>query len=122
VAALIICATKFHFMVPAEAQVRLHNVTRQWMTFSAGPRPKRWCGWYMRTQKSGGPEFNLARNWVRYGSPSRPKPGAVVVWRNHVGIIEQVLDQCTAIVRSGNDGGAVRSRPRNICNAIAVRA
>jgi hypothetical protein len=76
----------------------------------------------MRTQKSGGPEFNLARNWARYGAPSRPRPGAVVVWRNHVGIIERVVDSCTAIVRSGNDGGAVRSRPRNICNAIAVRA
>src|SRR5262245_25593560 len=26
-------------------------------------RPARWCGWWMRTQKGGGPELNLAANW-----------------------------------------------------------
>src|SRR5680860_1720840 len=52
-----------------------------------GARPARWCGWWMRTQKGGGPELNLARNWARWGHPSGPKVGAVVVWPHHVGMI-----------------------------------
>ena len=31
-------------------------------------RPGKWCGWWMRTQLGGGPEYNLARNWARRGS------------------------------------------------------
>jgi hypothetical protein len=41
----------------------------------------------MRTQKGGGPEMNLARNWARWGSSTSPKVGAVVVWPHHVGMI-----------------------------------
>ena len=52
-----------------------------------GPRPARWCGWWMRTQKGGGPELNLARNWKSWGRPSGPQVGAVVVWSHHVGVI-----------------------------------
>ena len=52
-----------------------------------GPRPSAWCGWYMRTQRGGGPEMNLAANWRRYGSATGPQVGAVVVWNHHVGEI-----------------------------------
>ena len=45
----------------------------------AGARPSRWCGWWMRTQKGGGPELNLARNWTHWGRPTPPQVGAVVV-------------------------------------------
>ena len=86
-------------------------------------RPRSWCGWYMRQRKGvADRSYNLARNWARWGSPSKPKAGAVVVWRSHVGEIVDYQGGCTATVHSGNDGGAVRTRERNICNAIAFRA
>lgn len=67
-------------------------------------------------------KFNLAHNWMRWGSPTQPRAGAVVVWRSHVGEIVSYQGGCTAVVHSGNDGGAVRTRERNICNAIGFRA
>jgi hypothetical protein len=84
-----------------------------------GPRPRRWCGWWMRTQKGGGPEYNLAWNWRKYGSAvSGPQVGAVVVWRHHVGMIVGQTATGKWIVKSGNDGGAVRTRARSVSGAI----
>ena len=85
---------------------------------AVGPRPARWCGWYMRTQKGGGPELNLARNWKNWGRPSKPKVGAVVVWSHHVGMITGRTAEGHWIVRSGNDGGRVRERPRSVQGAV----
>lgn len=82
-----------------------------------GPRPGRWCGWWMRTQLGGGPEFNLARNWRKYGRPSGPQVGAVVVWNSHVGIITGRAANGKWIVKSGNDGGRVRERARSVAGA-----
>ncbi len=83
-----------------------------------GPRPSKWCGWWMRTQRGGGPEYNLAWNWTKYGSPGSPQVGAVVVWRHHVGEIVGQAANGQWIVRSGNDGGQVRSRARSIAGAV----
>jgi len=83
-----------------------------------GGRPRRWCGWWMRTQRGGGPEYNLAWNWRKYGSPSGPQVGAVVVWRHHVGEIIGQTSKGQWIVRSGNDGGRVRERARSVSGAI----
>src|SRR5919106_4074214 len=83
-----------------------------------GSRPSRWCGWGMRTQKGGGPELNLARNWKNWGRPSGPKVGAVVVWAHHVGIITGRAANGQWIVKSGNDGGRVRERPRSVAGAV----
>jgi hypothetical protein len=83
-----------------------------------GPRPSRWCGWWMRTQLGGGPEFNLARNWTRWGRPSGPRVGAVVVWPHHVGMITGRAANGQWIVKSGNDGGAVRERARSVSGAV----
>jgi hypothetical protein len=89
------------------------------MRFSGvGPRPRQWCGWWMRTQRGGGPEFNLAWNWRNYGRPTTPQVGAVVVWRHHVGEIVGRASNGQWIVRSGNDGGAVRTRARSVAGAI----
>ncbi len=85
---------------------------------SVGPRPSQWCGWWMRTQRGGGPEYNLAWNWTRYGSPGSPQVGAVVVWRHHVGEIVGQASNGQWVVRSGNDGGQVRSRARSIAGAV----
>jgi len=83
-----------------------------------GPRPARWCGWWMRTQKGGGPEYNLAWNWAGWGRPSRPRVGAVVVWPHHVGMITGRTASGQWIVKSGNDGGRVRERPRSVKSAV----
>ena len=83
-----------------------------------GPRPARWCGWWMRTQKGGGPEYNLAWNWARWGRPARPRVGAVVVWPHHVGMITGRTASGQWIVKSGNDGGRVRERPRSVKGAV----
>ena len=85
---------------------------------SAGARPARWCGWWMRTQKGGGPELNLARNWRHWGRPSSPRVGAVVVWSHHVGMITGRNAGGQWIVKSGNDGGRVRERPRSVAGAV----
>jgi uncharacterized protein YxeA len=85
---------------------------------SAGGRPRAWCGWWMRTQRGGGPEMNLAWNWSRWGHASSPQVGAVVVWRHHVGEIVGRAANGQWLVRSGNDGGAVRTRARSISGAV----
>jgi hypothetical protein len=86
--------------------------------YSAGPRPGKWCGWWMRTQRGGGPEFNVAWNWRKYGSPTVPQVGAVVIWRHHVGEITGQTADGRWIVRSGNDGGRVRERARSVAGAV----
>ena len=100
---------------------RSHHASRGHSTrshHSAGARPARWCGWWMRTQKGGGPELNLARNWKNWGRPSGPRVGAVVVWSHHVGMITGRTASGQWIVKSGNDGGRVRERPRSVSGAV----
>lgn len=88
----------------------------------AGGRPAAWCGWEMRQLVSSdpGPSFNLARNWTHWGHSGPVGVGAVVVWPHHVGKIVGQQDG-KWIVQSGNDGHAVRTRPRSIAGVIAVR-
>jgi hypothetical protein len=93
-------------------------------TYSGRPggRPRAWCGWEMRqlVGSDPGPEFNLARNWTRWGHAGPAGIGAVVVWAHHVGkIVGQEDGQW--IIQSGNDGNRVRARALSIAHAIAVR-
>ena len=46
--------------------------------------------------------------------------GAIVVWHHHVGKIVG-LKNGQWIVQSGNDGSAVRARPRSLGRAIAFK-
>jgi hypothetical protein len=86
------------------------------------PRPSRWCGWYMRQRKGvRDRRFNLARNWAALGRAASPAPGVIVVWPHHVGEIVRITRPGYAVVHSGNDGRAVRTRERRISNAIAFR-
>ena len=87
-------------------------------TSGVGPRPRAWCGWWMRTQLGGGPQYNLAWNWRNYGSPGSPQVGAVVVWRHHVGMITGQASNGQWLVKSGNDSRRVRERPRSIAGAV----
>src|ERR1700688_4976551 len=87
-----------------------------------GGRPAAWCGWEMRQLVSGdpGPAFNLARNWAHWGQSGPAGVGAVVVWSHHVGkIVGQEAGEW--VIESGNDGNRVRTRPRSIAGAIAIR-
>ena len=81
-------------------------------------RPSQWCGWWMRTQKGGGADMNLAANWRGWGRSSGPQVGAVVVWPHHVGMITGRASNGRWIVKSGNDGGAVRERARSVNGAV----
>jgi hypothetical protein len=87
-----------------------------------GPRPAAWCGWEMRqlVGSDPGPSYNLARNWAHWGHAGPAGVGAVVVWPHHVGrIVGQAGGQW--VIESGNDGHALRTRPRSIAGAIAIR-
>lgn len=85
-------------------------------------RPAEWCGWEMRRLVSGdpGPAYNLARNWAHWGRSGPAGVGAIVVWPHHVGkIVGQ--ENGAWVIESGNDGHALRTRPRSIAGAIAIR-
>lgn len=86
-------------------------------------RPAKWCGWYMR-QKLGVADrnYNRARHWLNYGSPTIARVGAVVVWPHHVGIITGRASNGNWIVLSGNDSNRVRERARSVKGAIGFRA
>jgi hypothetical protein len=65
--------------------------------------------------------LNSISQWAHYGSNvGGPSVGVIVVWRHHVGkIVGHENGQW--IIQSGNDGRAVRTRPRSIAGAIAFR-
>ena len=86
-------------------------------TGGLGPRPAQWCGWYMRSLRGGGPEFNVAANWRSYGSPAQAQVGAVVVWDHHVGLITGRTESGEWIVKSGNWSNRVHEGPRSIAGA-----
>ena len=102
-----------HYRQRASRSYRTHTAKS-----GVGGRPARWCGWWMRTQKGGGSELNLAANWRHWGRATGPRVGAVVVWSHHVGMITGRTASGEWIVKSGNDGGAVRERPRSVAGAI----
>ena len=89
---------------------------------SGSGRPAAWCGWWLG-QHLGMANRNLwlARNWASVGTNAgQPEIGVVVVWRHHVGIITGRQGN-QWVVKSGNDGRAVRERVRSIAGAIAFR-
>ena len=91
---------------------------------AARARGMPWCGAEMADELGihgqQGRELWLARNWAHVGTPTSAHIGAVVVWPHHVGrIVGQESGQW--IVRSGNEGGRVRSQTRSLAGAIAIR-
>ena len=87
------------------------------------PRPARWCGWWLRHQLGVSDRaFNLARNWARYGSPASPDcVNCIAVYPHHVGLVTGRPSPRTIILKSGNDGHAVRERERSSRGVIAWR-
>ncbi len=110
-----LCALALVSVIPA-AQARGHH-------HSHGHHGTPWCGIYL-SHYLGKHDGNLAlaRNWAHEGSPaSGPGVGVVAVWPHHVGIITGQAPDGEWIVHSGNDGGAVRTRPRSLAGVIAFR-
>jgi len=98
------------------------NIQSSATAYRGRGRPATWCGWEMRhlVGADPGPSFNLARNWAHWGRPGPAGVGAVVVWPHHVGrIVGQQNGEW--VIESGNDGHALRVRPRSIARAIAIR-
>ena len=103
--------------------VRRHgHRARVYAARSSAGRPAAWCGWWLgRHLGMSRRDHWLARNWARVGhSAGKPGVGVVVVWRHHVGIITGRAG-AKWVIKSGNDGHAVRERPRSISGAIAFR-
>lgn len=82
-----------------------------------------WCGCWLRLRLGlDDVRLNLARAWARIGAPaSGPAPGVVAVWPHHVGLITENLGGGMIRLLSGNDGHAVRERPRSTRGIIAYR-
>jgi uncharacterized protein (TIGR02594 family) len=82
-----------------------------------------WCGIFMMQHTGIHGPGNLARaiEWAHVGqAASGPAPGEIVVWPHHVGMITgRSGSQWTVL--SGNDGNAVRDRPRSLAGAVAFR-
>jgi hypothetical protein len=93
----------------------------------ASPRPAdcrgiAWCGCWLRHHLGlADTRLNLAMAWMGVGRPTVAHAGAVVVWRHHVGLITSEPVNGVAMVRSGNDGHAVRERPLSLRGAVAFR-
>jgi hypothetical protein len=81
-----------------------------------------WCGCFLMSYFGlSDRSLWLARNWARIGQGvSGPQPGAIVVWRHHVGLIRST-DGDRILVLSGNDGRRVRERWRSTRGVIAYR-
>jgi hypothetical protein len=110
-------------VVPAAAHGRHRHYRYYAHEFHDG-RPRAWCGWFMRQVRHvADTSYNLAREWVHYGTNAGgPRIGAVVVWPHHVG--ELAPGSCPSgewMVHSGNDGHAERTRCRSLRGAIAFR-
>lgn len=120
VAAIIFAPTS---VSTAEARGLKSSQAKLSRTDTLGPRPRAWCGWYMRKKlRVYDRRLNRARLWnTLYGVKSKPRPGAVVVWRNHVGLLVSHVRGDVWVVHSGNDSRRVRTRARSIAGAIGFR-
>lgn len=112
------CAFVLLWAMPAEAHSRHHHHARH-----AAYHGLPWCGiWLGQHLGKLDRKLWVARNWAREGvNAGGPDIGVVVVFPHHVGIITGHAPNGQWTVLSGNDGGAVRDRPRSVAGAIAFR-
>lgn len=101
---------------------RRHGVRYAHTGSTSGGRPHAWCGFQMRQWLGvADAAFNLARNWAHWGHPASAAPGAVVVYPHHVAQIVGPCHDGGCIMRSGNDGHAIRTRWRRLAGNIGIR-
>ncbi len=86
-------------------------------------RPSAWCGWWLASHLGiHDRRLWLARNWASVGrAASGPAPGVIGVMSHHVFKVLAVLGQGRVLAISGNDGHAVRTRPRSTRGVFAWR-
>ncbi len=89
-----------------DASTLLHRAMRDVGRNPTGWSHK-WCGKQMAMWAGGG--SNLARDWARYGRPSKPRPGAIGVMNGHVGVVKEVQGNRVILV-SGNHSGKSGNR------------
>ena len=84
-----------------------------------------WCGNFARhnlVNSDPGSAYNLACNWRNWGRATSAQVGAMVIWcsrgHRHVGKIVGPCNGNMCLVKSGNDGGAVRTRMRSVAGAV----
>lgn len=109
------------------ARVKTSQSVRHAYKLKDDPRPRAWCGWWMRHHLGvADRKFNRALAWRYYGTPAHgPHVGAIVIWshgrgRGHVGIITGRTAKGWRVL-SGNDGHRVQNRVRSLRGAIAFR-
>lgn len=108
--------------LPAEARNKHHDANGNPITVTDA-RPARWCGWWLRQQLGVADRaFNRAIAWKHYGSPaSSDCVNCIAVFPHHVGLVTGRPGPGRIILKSGNDGGAVRERERSSRCVIAYR-
>lgn len=115
-----------HHVAQDEASQHRHYAARSIGRKSVSGRPRDcygipWCGCWMRhVMGVADRSYDLARSWAHWGRLAAAQVGAVVVWRHHVG---RIVGEANGrwLVQSGNDGHAVRTRPRSLAGVIAIR-
>ena len=117
-------ASEHRHVRPAVKTTKARTTTKVVRWLGPDTRPAQWCGWFMRQVfHVADRSYNWAPNWAHWGHASLgPQVGAVVVWTYHVGLIAGGPDQRGRwLVKSGNDGNAVRTRYLSVAKAIAFR-
>ena len=85
--------------------------------------PSAWCGcWLARQLGLSDKRLWRAIEWAHVGHRvSGPAPGVIAVFPHHVGIVVGVPRGGHMILKSGNDGHAVRIRERSTAGVVAWR-
>lgn len=111
VATILLCL--FSLTSPVEARQHRHS----------DGRPSAWCGWWLAGHLGmHDRRLWLARNWASVGrAASGPAPGVIGVMPHHVFKVLAVLRHGWVLAISGNDGHAVRTRPRSTRGVFAWR-
>lgn len=86
--------------------------------------PSAWCGcWLARFFGLSDRSLWVARNWAKFPRVAGPAPGVVAVYARgrggHVGVVTAVPGPGQIVLKSGNDGHAVRERVRSTRGVIA---
>ena len=84
-----------------------------------------WCGNFARhnlVASDPGSQYNQACSWLNWGHATSAQAGAMVIWcsrgHRHVGKIVGPCNGTMCLVKSGDDGGAVRTRMRSVAGAV----
>lgn len=103
----------------------IHHAHSTGRTNYSDGRPSAWCGWFLRKQvpRDPGPEYNLARQWLNYGTKaSGPLPGVIAVWPHHVAMIMGYDAQRHQwITHEGNWRHREHLGPRSLTGVIGYR-